>query len=243
MKKTKRGLYKKLGEGDKFLLTDYLSKGTKDYESYVENQKILNSKKFGVGCNDGIEVFEKIKEEVLNRNSEPTFGLCHGVRSGWENKTLGEQLNCKVIGTEIGDKFGHPEITIQWDMHEIKDEWIGKCDVIYTNSFDHSYDPIYALNQWSKCLKKTGIIVTQFTEEQPDIPSGGHHIQRAIDTKTYSPGDPFNAPFEIFKKMVDDYSPLKIVSINNWRGKFDDGEGMIIDYSHVKHIVLQLEDK
>ena len=226
--KTKREIYKEIGEGNTFLLTNY----TEEYDLYVKNQKILNERKFGPGCNDGLSIFEKIKENVLQRTNTPTFGLCHGVRSGWENKTLGEQLGCTVIGTEIGDKFGHPDITIQWDMHDVKDEWIGKCDVIYTNSFDHSYDPIYALKQWASCLKETGIIVTQFIEEQKGNLSGGHHIQRGIDTKTYSPGDPFNAPFTIFEKMINEHSPLEIHSINNWH-----------EMGHVKHIILQLKSK
>ncbi|MBK6621188.1 MAG: hypothetical protein IPG32_10020 [Saprospirales bacterium] len=50
-------------------------------------------------------------------------------------------MNCEVIGTEISDsasKFSH---TIEWDFHEVKPEWIGRADFIYSNSFDHSYDP------------------------------------------------------------------------------------------------------
>ena len=203
--KTNRDIYKKLGEGESFLLTDY----TINYDLYVQNQKILNERKFGTGCNDTTRTFECVKQEVISRNPNPTFGLCHGVRSGLENKTLGELLGCTVIGTEIGDKFGYPEITIQWDMHEIKDEWVEKCDVIYSNSFDHTYDPIYCLNQWSKCLKPTGIIVLQFAEN-------GHFIKNLIDIKKYSPGDPFNAPLEVYKTICEDHTNLKIIDVKRW---------------------------
>ena len=208
MKKKNRKIYDDLEEGKNFLLTDY----TDNYELYVENQKILNERKFGGGCNDGYDIFQKIRDKVLEINKNPTFGLCHGVRSGQENKWLGELLNCKVIGTEIGDKFGFPEITIQWDMHDIKEEWIDSCDVIYSNSFDHTYDPIHCLSQWSKTLNpKTGIIVLQYA-------SNSHHIPRHIESKTYSPGDPFNAPEELLIDMVNNHTPLEMVSIETWRG-------------------------
>jgi len=224
--KTKREVYKEIGEGNSFLLTNY----TEDYALYVKNQKILNDRKFGPGCNDSPLQFQKMKEIVLKRIDTPTFGLCHGVRSGLENKTLGEQLGCTVIGTEIGDKFGNKDITIQWDMHDVKDEWIGKCDVIYSNSFDHSYDPIYCAKQWASCLKKTGIIVLQLIEEVPGI-NGGHHIQRAIDSKTYSPGDPFNVPLSVLKNIIEEHTPLEIHSVNNWWA----------NKKHVRHVILQLK--
>jgi len=217
--KTDKKIYKKLGEGKTFLLTDY----TAEYDLYVTNQKILNERKFGPGCNDPDSIFSKIKDEVLTRNSVPTFGLCHGVRSGRENKILGDMLNCTVIGTEIGDKFGYPEITIQWDMHEIKEEWIGSCDVIYSNSFDHTYDPIYCLNQWAKTLKPTGIIVLQYAVN-------GHYIPEVIPSKKYSPGDPFNASLETYKQMCE-YTPLYISDVKTW----DTRPG-------VTHLILELKN-
>lgn len=219
--KTNTEIYEKLGEGKDFLLTDY----TDNYELYVENQKILNEKKFDrmPGCNDGINVFQEIKKEVLKRNPTPTFGLCHGVRSGVENKILGEILNCKIIGTEIGNKFGNPDITIQWDMHEVKDEWIGECDLVYSNSFDHTYDPIYCLNQWAKTLKRTGVIVLQHGIR------GGHHNPDFIKDKKYSPGDPFNAPISVYQEICDNYTPLKIVDIKSWDNT-----------SSEKHLILEL---
>ena len=203
--KTERKIYENLGEGKSFLLTDY----TDNYELYVQNQKILNERKFGYGCNESDYTFSQIKEEVFKRNPNPTFGLCHGVRSGDENRKLGQLLKCTVIGTEIGDKFGNPDITIQWDMHDIKDEWIAACDVIYSNSFDHSYDPIYCLNQWAKTLKPTGIIVLHHGE-------GGHYIPSMVDIKKYSPGDPFNASIDLHKQICEEYTPLRVIDVKKW---------------------------
>ena len=226
MKKENREIYNKLGEGKSFLLTDY----TENYDLYVKNQNILNGRKFNMNCNDHDGVFEKIAEEVRTRIDVPTFGLCHGVRSGKENYVLGQKLNCKVIGTEIGDKFGYPEITIKWDMHDIKDEWLESCDVIYTNSFDHTYDPIYCLKQWAKTLKPTGIIVIQFSglEDSP----GGNYIPQHIQNKKYSPGDPFNSSLDTLIQMLE-YTPLKLTEAKNYW--YSTGN------HNVKHLILELK--
>jgi hypothetical protein len=45
------------------------------------------------------------------------------------------------MGTEISDTAGQFPYTIQWDFHKTKAEWIDATDFIYSNCFDHSYDP------------------------------------------------------------------------------------------------------
>jgi hypothetical protein len=105
--------------------------------------------------------------------SNPEFGICHGTRRGNEQKWFRENLNCEVIGTEISstaDQFAH---TIQWDFHETKPEWIEAVDFIYSNSFDHSYDPEKCLNAWMSCLKKGGICVLEH--------SSGHRKSTCLD--------------------------------------------------------------
>lgn len=91
------------------------------------------------------------------------FGLCHGTRSGMEQQWFREHLGCEVIGTEIADSASQFPHTIQWDFHEVKPEWIGSVDFIYSNSFDHSYDPELCLNRWVSCLKPGGICIIEHT--------------------------------------------------------------------------------
>ena len=71
---------------------------------------------------------------------------CHGTRQGFEQKWFSKNLECKVIGTEISDNANDYKNTIEWDFHNVKKEWIGSVDFIYSNALDHSYDP-------NKCLK------------------------------------------------------------------------------------------
>ena len=55
-------------------------------------------------------------------------------------------------------------MTIQHDFHEPLD---GKWDIVYTNSFDHSYDPEKALTNWKSQIAPGGSLYLEhaFGEE------------------------------------------------------------------------------
>ena len=102
-----------------------------------------------------------LKKELLNAK----FGICHGSRRGQEQIWFREMLGIEVIGTESSDtaiQFPH---TIEWDFHNIKDEWVGNVDFIYSNSFDHSYKPEYCLDQWMKCISPNGFCIIEWTNQ------------------------------------------------------------------------------
>ena len=49
----------------------------------------------------------------------------------------------KVIGTEIAsDAENRFPNTIEWDFHNVKDEWLNNVDFIYSNSFDQQIVPL-----------------------------------------------------------------------------------------------------
>lgn len=91
--------------------------------------------------------------------------VCHGCRSGVE-VSLFMKFNpeAEVIGTDVYkggfrlDKkhFRH----IDFDL--VPEEWIGYFDAVYSNSIDHSRDPILTLNSWRLELKPTGICYVTF---------------------------------------------------------------------------------
>ena len=64
-----------------------------------------------------------------------------------------------VFGTEISDTATEFPHTIQWDFHEVKDEWVGAKDFVYSNSWDHSFDPKMAFRNWANCLKPGGFLL------------------------------------------------------------------------------------
>jgi len=89
---------------------------------------------------------------------------------GKEQEWFRKYLNCEVIGTEISPTAEHFPHTIQWDFHEAKDEWIDATDFIYSNSFDHSYDPEKCLNVWMSCVRTGGLCILEHSPEHG--PSG-----------------------------------------------------------------------
>ena len=125
----------------------------KNRKEYIKAQIKKNEKKIEhvwVKNNEIILISKKVKQYI----PEPKFGICHGVRNAWEVKKLRNLLNIEIIGTDIAPSATRFPNTIQWDFHKIKEEWKNSVDFIYSNSFDHSYDPSLCLDIWMKCIKK-----------------------------------------------------------------------------------------
>src|SRR5262249_31734586 len=130
--------------------------GTFDYERYKTLQQNANK--------DNIEKawarepnIEYLAHYIKRVIGQPKFGICHGTRRGVEQAWFRKHLNCEVIGTEISETASQFPNTIQWDFHEVKPEWRDAVDFIYSNSFDHSYDPEKCLNAWMSCVRPGGL--------------------------------------------------------------------------------------
>lgn len=89
------------------------------------------------------------------------FGICHGTRRGKEQEWFRKYLGIDVIGTEISSTATTFPNTIQWDFHNVKTEWIDAVDFIYSNSFDHSFDPEKCLNAWMSCVRPGGFCILE----------------------------------------------------------------------------------
>jgi hypothetical protein len=128
------------------------------YKDYVKAQIKKNVKKLNnVWVRE--EEINIICKKINNTIKNASFGICHGVRNTWEVIQFRQKLGINVIGTDISPTInyfptGH---SIEWDFHKIKNEWIDNVDFIYSNSFDHSYDPTLCLDMWMKCIKKNGL--------------------------------------------------------------------------------------
>lgn len=136
--------------------------GSFNYEEYRKVQTEGNIRKI-----DKVWVLEKnisfLSDYIKKTIGKVEFGICHGTRSGKEQEWFRKYLHCEVIGTEISDTAETFPNTIQWDFHETKPEWINSVDFIYSNAFDHSYDPEKCLNAWMSCLKKSGLCILEHT--------------------------------------------------------------------------------
>lgn len=135
--------------GDGFDLELYRKLQTEANKMKIENQWVPE------------EHIRILSEYMKAQGKKPKKGLCHGTRRGneqlWFRQHIGGGAN--VIGTEISDTATEFPHTIQWDFHDVDPAWLGKMDFIYSNSWDHSYDPERAFTGWVSCLKPGGFLM------------------------------------------------------------------------------------
>jgi hypothetical protein len=145
-----------------YRLHTYLdAKGRFDHQRYVEVQTAGNRRKLDMVWVQR-ENIELLARYVEARIPNPGFGLCHGTRRGLEQRWFAECLpGASVLGTEISDTASQFPDTLQWDFHEVKEEWLGRAAFVYSNSFDHAYDPEKALRGWMRCLVPGGLCLIE----------------------------------------------------------------------------------
>ena len=121
-----------------------------------------------------------------------TFGLCHGTRRGLEQAWFTKHLqgHPEVVGTEISDTASQFPNTVQWDFHDRNSEWAGKADFVYSNSWDHAFDPSLAFAAWVESLRPGGLVLLDHTREQ--TPESANAL------------DPFGVTYERLVAMLED---------------------------------------
>ena len=157
----------------------------KDYDEYKEVQVAANKQHLDWSWILETDV-ECIAAQIRDRIPRLKFVLCHGTRQGKEQEWFKKYLEIDVLGTEISDTATQFPDTIEWDFHDVKDEWIENVDFVYSNSFDHSYDPNLCLSQWMRCLKLGGYCILQWVEGQLES----------------TERDPFGATLEEYKELI-----------------------------------------
>ena len=58
-----------------------------------------------------------------------------------------------------------------------REEWVGKWNMIYSNSFDHSYDPEKCLRTWTDQLTEDGILCVELMVGSDNTSSGMDPLQ------------------------------------------------------------------
>jgi len=157
----------------------------KDYEDYKYKQTLANKKKINLTWADPI-ILHIVADFVMTRNPDVAFGLCHGTRRGVEQMQLMQDFRffgkeVEVLGTEISDTATQFPCTIEWDFHDVKDEWLNNVDFIYSNSIDHSYDPPKCLDAWMSCLNEAGVCILEWGDQHGKLGPNDK-----IDLETFS---------------------------------------------------------
>lgn len=139
----------------------------KDYDDYVAAQTETNKAKV-----DWVYVVRRIIKRICEYKTMPGFIICHGTRSGAEQAYFKEIYeHAYVIGTEISETAVGIKDTVHHDFTIPKKEWIGKADIVYSNSFDHTIDPVKTMATWRDQLNPNGRLFIEYAEEQ----SRGHY--------------------------------------------------------------------
>ncbi len=136
--------------------------GSFDYDAYRAVQTAANKAKIGWRSIEAEEI-QFLCNALAERGVNIRNVLCHGTRNGAEQKFFLEATGAEVLGTEISDTATQYPMTIQWDFHEVKPEWAGAFDVVFSNSWDHSYDPKLALSRWLTCVRQGGVMALEWS--------------------------------------------------------------------------------
>lgn len=125
-------------------------------------------------------------------------GLCHGVRNGTEIKLFKRFLgnNIYILGTEISFTAKKYPNVIQWDFHNLKKQWVGKFDFVYSNALDHAYNPELCIRNWISCLEPKGLCVIEWSRNNAEN----------------NPTDPFGASLRGLKSLIKKSARIESVS-------------------------------
>jgi len=135
-----------------------------NYDEYRHVQVAANKLKYRNVYAEDAEL-RRIAAHFAGRVPQARRGICHGVRNGYEVQLLRRLLPAvDILGTDISDTAADLKNCIVWDMHEVKPEWIGAIDFLYSNSWDHTYDPELLFRRWSECLTAVGRLYLTYTD-------------------------------------------------------------------------------
>lgn len=171
-----------------------------DYSNYIDSQVKFNKE-------DPKSVW--IKEETVKK----IYGIapdgirhimCHGSKTGAEQALFRKYYpTVGVIGTDLANVAETITDTVIHDFHESRDEWVDKFDIIYTNSWCHSFNPKKALSTWREQLTTMGILFLEYD----------------IEKSTFEPSDetPLIVDGEGIRKLMND-AGLKYITMFNTHG-------------------------
>ena len=157
----------------------------KNYKEYLKHQNATTLKK-----NNWIYAQKHTLKKIADYKGFAVKNiLCHGTRAAGEQKYFAELYpNAYIIGSEICETAENFPMTKRWDFNKPLKEWIGKFDVIYTNSFDHTITPMETLEVWKNQLNLGGTLFLEYSAKK----------------SVYHPNDPLDATNDEVKQMIID---------------------------------------
>ena len=151
----------------------YASDSDENYQKYIDHQISTTHKK-----NSWVYLSPITIEHIFYYKGFAVQNiLCHGTRAAGEQKYFQNRYpNAYIIGSEICDTAEDYPMTIRHDFNKPKTEWLGKFDVVYSNSLDHSITPRETLNVWKNQLNNTGTLFLEYSQSR-----SVHHPNDPLD--------------------------------------------------------------
>jgi len=135
-----------------------------DYNHYKKEQVKANVKKIV-----NIWINENTVKKITQYIDKADNILCHGVRNAKELEFFKKYYSsADIIGTEISHTAKQFKNVIEWDFHNVKEEWKSKFDIVYSNSWDHSYDHIKSLTTWKDQMSTNGFMFLEHGYDPKD---------------------------------------------------------------------------
>ena len=84
--------------------------------------------------------------------------LCLGARQGTEVKAF-HDLGCFAVGLDLNPGEENPFV-LRGDFHHV--QFPDQCaDIVFTNSFDHAFDPVKLIGEIKRLLKPGGVLIIE----------------------------------------------------------------------------------
>jgi SAM-dependent methyltransferase len=128
------------------------------YEEYVRHQK---SKFEHLDLSDYDRKYRGLLVARLRAGALLKPGasvLCLGARQGTEVKAF-QDLGCFAIGIDL-NPGGENKFVLPGDFHAVQFP-DGCVDVVFTNSFDHTFDPEKLIGEIARLLKTDGLLIVE----------------------------------------------------------------------------------
>jgi len=180
----------------------------KNHEEYVQAQlsktdQILKKDASNIPNwvkREDVQFLARYMQSEMHLPFKHKFALAHGTRSGREQSWFMEFLpGMRVLGTELSPLAAGLN-TVVMDFHEVKPEWMGQADFVYSNALDHSYNATFAVQQWMKEVSPEGVLIIEWSEG---------HTRNGLAGKV----DIFGGTLQEFQDLIRNAGPFQIVAV------------------------------
>lgn len=158
---------------------DYIAAQKRTAKRFRRNGKtVMKTKPFydpkeGEAIAMSNQIYRGTFHQATGEWDHPNNILCHGSRCGAEVEDLAGRFCLSpyvdVIGTDL---FPREERLTKFDFRRQNDNWVGKFDIVYSNSLDHTNEPDTTIKVWLDQLSPWGCLVLCWTPWHAKVRSG-----------------------------------------------------------------------